>query len=152
MNKSSIENYTHTIEAMAPVNKVYNALTREIPLWWTEMFEGSSLRVDDLFTIRFGNNIHKTMLVKELIVGSTIIWSVEDSLIALPELKNQTEWVGTTIVWEIEQEDDISLIKVTHIGLNPNIECYDICSNGWVQFLGSLKQFIETGKGNPYKE
>lgn len=146
-----MNNYTHTIEVKANAENAYNALSHEIPLWWSEMFEGSSAQIGDRFTIRFGTDIHKTMRVKESIPNFEMIWYVEDSLIALPELKNQTEWIGTTIVWEIERNEENTQIKVTHIGLNPNIECYEICSNGWVQFLGSLKLFLETGKGNPYK-
>jgi hypothetical protein len=48
-------------------------------------------------------------------------------------------------------KEEITWIKVIHIGLNPDIECYEICSNGWVQFVNSLKLFLETGKGSPYK-
>ncbi|AZB08055.1 SRPBCC domain-containing protein [Chryseobacterium sp. G0162] len=147
-----MDNYTNTIEVKTTADKSYGALARQIPLWWTEMFEGSSAQTGDVFTIRFGVNIHKTMRVKESIPNSKIIWEVEDSLIALPELKNQTEWIGTTIVWELVPTGENTQIKVTHLGLNPDIECYDICSNGWVQFLGSLKLFLETGKGTPYKE
>lgn len=147
-----MDNYTSTIEVKTTADKAYDALVSQVPLWWTEMFEGSSLQTGDVFTIRFGAAIHKTMRVEETIPNSKIIWYVEDSLITLPELKNQTEWIGTTIVWEIEQKEEITWIKVTHFGLSPDIECYDICSNGWVQFLGSLKLFLETGKGSPYKE
>lgn len=147
-----MNNYTNTIEVKTTGNKAYKALVHQIPLWWTEMFEGSSIQVNDVFTIRFGANIYKTMQVKESVPDTKVIWKVENSRIALPELKNQKEWIGTTIVWEIEQNNENIQIKVTHLGLNPNIECYDICSNGWVQFLGSLKLFLETGKGTPYKE
>lgn len=146
-----MNNYTNTIEVKATADKAYNALANQVSLWWTEMFEGSSTQTGDVFTIRFGADIHKTMRVKESIPVAKMIWYVEDSRIALPELKNQTEWIGTTIVWEIEQNGDATQIKVTHIGLSPDIECYDICSNGWVQFLASLKGFLETGQGAPYK-
>lgn len=147
-----MNNYTHTIEIKTTADKVYDAVTRTIPLWWTEMFSGSSEQAGDVFTIRFGENIHKTMRVKELVPNSKVIWYVEDSLINLPELKNQTEWIGTTIVWEIEQENNNALVKVTHIGLHPAVECYEICSDGWLQFTNSLKLFLETGKGNPYRK
>lgn len=147
-----MDNYTNTIEVKATAEKVFNALSHKIFLWWSEMFEGSSAQTEDVFTIRFGADIHKTMRVKEAIPDTKMIWHVEDSLIALPELKNQKEWIGTTIVWEIEQNGENTKIKITHLGLSPDIECYDICSNGWVQFLGSLKLFLETGKGTPYRE
>ncbi|MGG1923406.1 SRPBCC domain-containing protein [Chryseobacterium sp.] len=152
INTNSVENYVHILEVNTTADKVYRALTDEIPLWWTEMFEGSSSEAGNLFTIRFGDNIHKTMRVKELTANTKIVWLVEDSLIALPELKNQTEWIGTTIVWQIEKNKESTQIKLTHIGLNPAIECYEICSNGWLQFLGSLKKILETGEGAPYKK
>ena len=147
-----MENYTHTIQVKTTADKAYDALAHQVPLWWSEMFEGYSAQIGDAITIRFGEKIYKTMRVKESVPVTKMIWYVEDSLIALPELKNQTEWIGTTIVWEIQQSEESSQIKVTHLGLNPDIECYNICSNGWVQFLGSLKLFLETGKGTPYKE
>ncbi len=59
------------------------------------------------------------MRVKEAIPDTKMIWHVEDSLIALPELKNQKEWIGTTIVWEIEQNGENAKIKITHLGLSP---------------------------------
>lgn len=152
MNTNNVENYMHIIEVKTTSSKVYHALTHEIPLWWTELFEGSSSEEGNLFTIRFGDQIHKTMRVKELTANVKVVWFVEDSLIALSELKNQTEWIGTKIIWEIEENKESTQIKLTHIGLNPAIECYEICSNGWLQFLGSLKKFLETGEGAPYKK
>lgn len=149
--KDLMDNYTNIIEVKTKAGKAYEALTREIPLWWTDMFEGSSSETDSVFTIRFGENIHKTMKVKETVADSKVIWYVKDSLIALPELKNQTEWIGTTIIWEIEIKENTILLHLTHIGLKPSVECYEICSNGWLQFLSSLKLFLETGKGTPYK-
>lgn len=152
MNTNNVENYVHILEVNTTADKVYQTLTDEIPLWWTELFEGSSWEVGNLFTIRFGDQIHKTMRVQELTRHTKIVWFVEDSLIALSELKNQTEWIGTTIIWEIEENKESTQIKLTHIGLNPAIECYEICSNGWLQFLGSLKKFLETGEGAPYRK
>ncbi|AZB02059.1 SRPBCC domain-containing protein [Chryseobacterium joostei] len=147
-----MNNYSNTIEIKARPDEVYDALTHKIPLWWTEMFKGSSGKAGEVFTVRFGDHIHKTIQVKEIEGNSKIIWYIEDSLIAIPELKNQTEWIGTTVIWEIEEKENLTLLKLTHIGLHPFIECYDICSNGWVQFINSLKLFLETGKGIPYKE
>ncbi|MDQ1858038.1 SRPBCC domain-containing protein [Chryseobacterium sp. WLY505] len=152
MNTNNVENYMCVIEISTTADKIYHALTHEIPLWWTELFEGSSSEVGNLFTIRFGDSIYKTMRVKELTANAKVVWSVEDSLIALPDLKNQTEWIGTTIVWEIEEKKGISRIKLTHIGLNRAVECYEICSNGWLQFIASLKKFLETGEGTPYRK
>ena len=35
----------------------------------------------------------------------------------------------------------------THVGLAPQVECYDTCSDAWTSLIqGSLKQLIETGR------
>lgn len=148
----SIENYSNTIKLNATADKVFNALTTEIPLWWTEMFEGKANKQGENFTVRFGDSVYKTMCVDELAHNAKVIWYVENSLIAIPELKNQTEWIGTTIVWEIKEQGNSTELHLTHISLNPEIECYDICTSGWLQFTDSLKLFVETGKGNSYKQ
>ena len=145
-------NYSDLIKLNAPADKVFDALTNKIPLWWTEMFEGSANNKNDAFTVRFGEAIYKTILVKEITNNLKIVWSVTDSLINIPELKNQTEWIGTSIEWEIIQQGSKTELLLTHIGLRPDIECYDICTTGWKQFTNSFKLFVETGKGNPFKQ
>jgi len=147
-----MKNYSNIVTIHATADKVLNALTNEIPLWWTEMFEGSANRENDSFTVRFGENIYKTMIVQELSGTSKVVWQVVDSLIAVSGLKNQTEWTNTRIVWEIMQQENSTELHLTHIGLHPDVECYDVCISGWQQFIDSLKLFIETGRGNPFKQ
>ncbi|MFN0290318.1 SRPBCC family protein [Pedobacter helvus] len=146
-----MEDYNTTIELNAKASQVFVALTQKVPLWWTEMFEGSAAQQNDVFTVRFGDNVFKTMEVTEVIDQRKVVWLVKQSLIAIPELKNQTEWVGTSIIWQIKQSNTTTQLQLEHKGLNANVECYQICANGWQQFTNSLKSYIETGKANPYK-
>ncbi|HAK28434.1 MULTISPECIES: SRPBCC family protein [Sphingobacterium] len=145
-----MENYSQTIQLGVTKDRVFKALTDEIPFWWTTMFEGSSNKKDDRFTIRFGDLIYKVMQVEDLHENAKVVWHVEDSLIALPGLKNQKEWIGTTIVWGITEKENGIVLQLEHIGLSPEIECYDICTDGWRQFVKSLEAYIETGKGQPF--
>lgn len=39
-----------------------------------------------------------------------------------------------------------------HEGFKPALECNKICEAGWGYFLGSLKNYVETGNGSPYRE
>ena len=146
-----MENYSNTIHLNATKDKVFNALTSEIPLWWTEMFEGSANMQGNNFTVRFGDNVYKTMRVVELVQNSKVVWNVENSLIAVLGLNNQTEWIGTSIVWQITPQESNTELQLTHIGLNPRVECFDICTHGWVQFTDSLREFVETGEGKPFR-
>lgn len=146
-----MENYTATVTINTTASQLFNALTQEMPLWWTEMFEGNATEVGSSFTVRFGENVFKTMRVEELVSNVKVVWHVEDSLINIPELNNQKEWIGTTIVWEMEEKGDDVALKLTHVGLGPEIECYEICSSGWQQFISSLKAYLETSVGTPFK-
>lgn len=146
-----MNDFKKTIIFQATDKKVYGALTTGISKWWTEMFEGISNTQTQTFTIRFGNNVFKTFLVQELDSNKKVVWLVTDSLIDIPDLKNQTEWINTKIVWEISSKDNQTELTLTHFGLTPQIECYNICENGWHNFTDSLVAFINTGKGNPFK-
>lgn len=144
-------NFQYEMLVDASVEKVFSSLTKEIPLWWTEMFEGHSDTIDDLFTVRFGPSVFKTMLVQELNINKRIVWLVTDNLIDVPELKNKREWLNTKVIWELTKENGNTLIRLTHVGLNHDIECYDMCSVGWQQFCTSLKSYIEKRVGMPFK-
>eukprot|EP01132_Coremiostelium_polycephalum_P000414 gene414-524_t len=145
-----MNNFDHTISLNVATNKIFNAITDGIPLWWTQMYEGSGNKQNDIFTIKFGEAVFKTMRVQELVENSKIVWYVENSKLGIPELKNQTEWIGTTIVWQITEKENGAELHITHIGLSPNVECYETCTAGWNQFLNSLTLFLETGHGKPF--
>ena len=125
-----MENYSNTIQLNTTVDKVFRALTEEIPLWWTATFDGAANKQDDAFTVHFGENVYKAIRIEELSHHSKVIWKVTDSLIAVPGLKNQKEWIGTTIVWEMVPIENSTELQLTHIGLGPGIECYEICAAG----------------------
>ncbi len=145
------DNFQYEISVNASTEKVYTSITQEIPFWWTEMFEGVSNKTGESFTVRFGPGVFKTMRIEELIPNERIAWLVTDTLIDIPELNNKKEWMNTSIIWKLKTENANTKIQVTHIGLNPDIECYGICSTGWQQFCNSLKSHVENGNGTPYK-
>jgi hypothetical protein len=64
--------------------------------------------------------------------------------------QDETEWKDTRISFEISKRGDRTEVHFTHIGLVPQYECYDVCSNGWNTYInGSLHSLITTGKGLP---
>jgi hypothetical protein len=115
------------------------------------MFEGSAQEIDHRFTISFGPQVFKTLLVKDLIRDKKVVWEVVDALIDLPELANKKEWVGTSIVWDIVSEEGRVPLHLTHIGLTPEVECYQVCTGGWESFLQSFDKFVTTGSGTPFR-
>ncbi len=64
--------------------------------------------------------------------------------------KDRSEWTGSQLVFEISKKDDQTEICFRHEGLVPELECYEICSKAWSQYVGeSLLSLITTGKGQP---
>ena len=65
---------------------------------------------------------------------------------------DQTEWVGTTISFEVAEKGDQTEVRFAHLGLLPQFECFSVCSNAWSSLMGSsLPSLIATGTGHPYK-
>lgn len=62
----------------------------------------------------------------------------------LAPVADKSEWTGTTVRFDIDETADGTRIVFTHEGLEPEDECYELCSNSWSMFVnGSLKAFIE---------
>lgn len=65
-------------------------------------------------------------------------------------IKDQTEWRGTKVIFEISKKGDKTELHFTHQGLVPDYECYDICFKAWTQYIQeSLFGLITAGKGKP---
>jgi len=76
------------------------------------------------------------------------VWLIKYNYFKFTE--DKSEWTGTTISFDISQKGDKTHIRVTHHGLVPEYECYDICSNAWTHYIqDSLYNLIVTGIGQP---
>lgn len=146
-----MENYRHTLVLAAAGDKVLEALTEKIPQWWTASFGGAASQEGHIFTVRFGEDVYKTMRIEHISRPTQVVWEVIDSLIAVPGVKNQKEWIGTAIVWDLIPGEKSTDLQLTHLGLHAGFNCYEICIAGWKQFTDSLKLFVETGEGRPFR-
>ena len=123
-------------------------LINSVTKWWTENLEGSSQKLNDEFTVRFGDVHYSRQKLVEFIPNKKVVWLVTDS--KLNFIKDKREWTNTKIVFELSARDGKTEIHFTHFGLLPDVECYDACSNAWSQYIGgSLLNLITTGKGEP---
>ena len=140
------QDYTSTITVNVSPQEAFEAISR-ITGWWVTKVEGESLAVGDVFTLPM-NNTWVKLKVAEAVPGRRIVWDVVDSYLAWVE--DKSEWTGTKIVWDITSDGAATTITMTHVGLMPEVECYDVCQAGWTHHVQeSLKSLLTEGKGNP---
>lgn len=146
-------NYTRTLVLPRTPADVYDAI-RDIAAWWTINTEGAANEVGDHFTISFsdpvsGQLVHRTtQRITEAVPGKRLAWTVTEC--NMPWLKDKEEWKGTNMVFDIASVSEGSRIDFTHIGLTPQVECFEQCERGWAYFLvESLRELIVTGTGRP---
>jgi hypothetical protein len=141
------KNYQTSISVNAGSEEAFNAINN-ICGWWSTDFEGSAGKQDDVFTVRFGDTFI-TMKVIELIPYSKIVWRVVDSWKHWMK-SNNTEWIGTSLMFDIAGAEDKTSVQFTHIGLVPVLDCFDVCADAWSGYItNSLRNLINTGKGQP---
>jgi hypothetical protein len=118
-----------------------------VSAWWTIVFEGHAEKLNDIFTVRFGETFI-TIKIIELIPDKKIGWHVIDGY--KHWLKDKKEWHNTKMSWEISARNNKTEILFTHIGLIPGMECYEICEKSWHFYINeSLFKLLNEGKGAP---
>lgn len=116
--------------------------------WWSENIEGGTEKLNDVFTYRVKDLHQCTMKLIEVVPNKKVVWLVLDNYFNFT--KDQSEWIGTKISFEITETDGKTQIRFTHIGLVPAHECYQICENAWTGYIqNSLRDLITTGTGQP---
>jgi hypothetical protein len=141
------QDYHTSIQVNANAAEAFKAIN-SVTKWWTENLEGSSQKLNDEFTVRFGDVHMSKQKVIELVPDKKVVWLVKES--QLNFIKDTDEWTNTQIVFEITSRNNQTQVDFTHTGLVPEGECYDSCSNAWTGYIqGSLKDLINTGKGHP---
>ena len=116
--------------------------------WWSEDIEGPTGQAGGEFTYRYQDTHRCRIKVTELIAGEKVTWHVLDNHFDFTQ--DKAEWKDTKIHFEITMQDGKTGIRFTHVGLVPEYECFDLCSNSWSFYLHtSLRALIRTGKGLP---
>jgi hypothetical protein len=143
----SDQSFTTTFSVDQNPKEAFDAINN-VRGWWSEEVEGDTDKVDDEFTYRYEDVHHSRFRVTEAVSGQKVAWLVLDNYFDFT--KDKTEWNGTTISFEISEKDGKTEVTFTHLGLVPEYECFDVCSNAWGFYVnGSLRSLITTGEGQP---
>jgi NAD(P)-dependent dehydrogenase (short-subunit alcohol dehydrogenase family) len=144
---TSATSFTTTFLVDQTPEAAYAAIT-DVRGWWSRNIDGDTDTVGGEFTYRRDDTHTSRIEVTELVPGRTVRWRVLENQFDFTV--DQTEWVGTEMVFEISPRGDQTEIRFSHLGLVPDHECFDVCSNAWGFYIGgSLRQLIMTGEGKP---
>ena len=138
----------------ADANAAFKAVTADVEQWWTRPDKALEQIGDKA---KFGFPPLKSYWTFELTQVEKpkfVEWTCIDALhIHEGQPKEiQTEWLGTKVLWTISPNANGCEVELEHLGLQPDLLCYDICQAGWdMFFLGSLKAYLNTGQGSPHQ-
>jgi len=139
--------FTTTITVAQTPEAVFAAINNPRG-WWSESIEGNTDRLSATFHYHF-KDVHRCDIkITELTPGKRVAWHVVDNYFSFTD--DKSEWTGTDIIFDISRVGGKTELRFTHLGLVPEYECYDACSEGWSSYVGgSLRSLITTGKGRP---
>lgn len=116
--------------------------------WWSEQVDGHTDRPGSVFNYHYQDVHRATFKITEFVPNEKVVWHIVDNYFNFT--KDKTEWKDTDIVFEIISKGDKTELRFTHIGLVPDYECYEVCTNAWGSYVSSsLRNLITTGKGQP---
>ena len=85
--------------------------------WWGENVEGSHASVGDEFTYRVQDVHYSKLRVIERIPNEKVVWLVLENHLNFVE--DQTEWVGTTISFDIVEKGNQTEVRFTPARSSP---------------------------------
>ncbi len=141
------QNFSASFTVDKTPQQAFDAI-KDISAWWSQEIVGSTDKVGDEFDYRY-KDVHRCkMRLVESALGKKVVWLVLDNDFNF--IQDKTEWKGTKISFDIARKGDKTEVHFTHVGLVPDYECYEVCTDAWSTYIkGSLRSLIATGKGQP---
>lgn len=142
-------NYKTQIETKANIKICFNSVSKEINKWWGKT-DNSTSKIGDEFSIFFGETEWR-FRVKEYLPFEKITWHCIRANHAHGKMADiKEEWLNSEVNWNFIDNHGKTKISFVHIGLVPELNCFDVCKSGWDYFIStSLKNYLDTGEGNP---
>ena len=142
-----MNDFTTTVTIAGSPADVFTAIL-DTRSWWNQAIDGPTAEQGDEFGFEV-EGLHKIRArVTDVTANRRVEWLVLENNFSF--VKDQSEWVGDRIVFNLEPVADGTKVTFTQHGLVPELECYDVCSNAWAFFVrDSLRLLAEQGQGKP---
>lgn len=141
------QNFTTSFTVDQSPEEAFDAINNP-RAWWSQAIEGDTDKPGAVFYYHY-QDVHRcTIKITEFVPGRKVVWHILNNEFNF--IKDRTEWMDSDVVYEIAKRGDRTEVRFTHVGLEPEHECYDVCSDAWGSYItGSLRDLIATGKGRP---
>jgi len=143
----SSQSYTTTFLVDQTPEEAFAAITN-VRGWWSGEIDGRTDVLGEEFTYRYQDVHYSKQQITELVPGKRVVWHVLDAYLNFTE--DPDEWIGTEVTFDVAPKGDHTEVSFSHLGLVPEFECFDKCSNAWGFYINSsLRKLITSGQGAP---
>jgi hypothetical protein len=144
------QNFTTTLLVDQSPHEVFEAVTN-VRGWWSETITGNTAKLNDEFEFEVKDIHYSKQRLVEVVPDQKVVWLITEAKMTF--IKDEDEWAGTKVIFDITREGDKTKLTFTHEGLVPEVECYKACMPAWTQYVQhSLHSLITTGQGDPNLE
>jgi uncharacterized protein YndB with AHSA1/START domain len=139
----------HRIGIKAPLAEVYAALSTVAGVagWWTKETSGESKQggtIKVVFRDPAGKEVGQMEFeLRKVEPNQEVVWRFT---------AGPPEWLGTDVTFNLSRDGDMTLVVFGHRNWREPVEFMAHCSMKWAVFLLSLRQLVETGRGQPSPE
>jgi uncharacterized protein YndB with AHSA1/START domain len=132
------------VRIQATAGNVYEALTRQAGYrgWWNAVAEVDE-SVGGHATLRFvkdGQPVNMRFRIDDMHANDHVRWTCVSH--------DMPSWIGTSLTWTLKDAGGTVAVSLEHSGWTGKAP--ETVAHGWRHFLGSLKQYVETGVGQPW--
>jgi len=141
------KDFTTSITVDKDIISTFNSI-KNFRGWWSEEIEGKTGELNETFFYHYKDvHLSKIKLI-EMVADKKLVYQVINNQFNFT--KDKTEWMNTKLIFDLSTEGAKTKVVFTHKGLVPEYECYNVCREGWGNYIdNSLRGLITTGKGHP---
>lgn len=132
----------HELTIAAAPDKVFQAITEQqgLAAWWTP---------DMAADATVGSTVHARFRGGGFVVEMEVVALEPARKVEWITRQGNPEWIGRHVAWDLSPVEKGTRILFGHRGFASADGALASASYNWAVYLTSLKDYLETGRGNP---